>query len=61
MTVTLFSACRLSSRIRAPSSTSATGSSTPLRTTLCTSPAMKSRNVDAPGCAAEKAMVLRLV
>ena len=61
VTVTWFSAWRLSSRIREPSTTSLTSSPLPLRKTLCTSLLMKSRNVEAPGSLAEKLMTLRLV
>ena len=59
--VTWFSGCRFSSRIREPSTTSATASPLPLRKTLCTLPAMKSTKVVAPGSLAEKEMMLRLV
>ncbi len=61
VTVTWFSACRLSSRIREPSTTSSTGRPLPLRKTLCTSLLMKSRKVEAPGSLAAKVMTLRLV
>ena len=59
--VTWFSGCRFSSRIREPSTTSATARPLPLRKTLCTLPAMKSTKVDAPGSLAENVMTLRLV